>query len=151
MVNLIIFIPFEADENCDLADSSKKSLPENVSAEVKEIKIVHSSDNYTCSEEDVVIVFGHGGKDNADLSNNQGQRATAKKTLEMLETMKAQTTQRILFMCCYSAVEGHLAQKWKAKYPTQMAFGGLADIASLYNGPTRSGLFTGVCKALTEV
>ncbi|CAE7562195.1 trmH [Symbiodinium sp. CCMP2456] len=162
MVNLIILIPFAADENCDLdqmssafqrdlADSSKKSLPENVSAEVKEIKIVHSSDTYTCSEEDVVIVFGHGGKDNADLTNNQGQRATAKKTLEMLETMEAQTTRRILFMCCYSAMEGHLAHKWKAKYPTQMTFGGLADIASLYNGPTRSGLFTGVCKALTEV
>ncbi|CAE7341691.1 trmH [Symbiodinium microadriaticum] len=149
MVSLIILIPFAADENCDLdqmsstfqsdlADSSKKSLPENVSAEVKEIKIVHSSDTYTCSEEDVVIVFGHGGKDNADLTNNQGQRATSKKTLEMLETMKAQTTRRILFMCCYSAMEGHLAHKWKAKYPSQMTFGGLADIASLYNGPTRS-------------
>ena len=162
MANLIIVIPFKPDESCDLdqmssdfqkalAASSKKSLPENVAAEVQEIKIIYRNDDYTCEKEDVVICFGHGGEDNSTLSNNQGQSITATETIQKLEAIGAQNTRRLLFMCCYSAMEGHLAPQWKSKYPSQTTFGGPADIARLYAGPTRSGLFTGVCTALLEV
>ena len=161
MANLIIAIPFRPDPACDLdqmakqfqeqhATSSMKELPENVEADIAEIRIVYQGDRYACAESDVVIAYGHGGDDNADLTNNQGQRVSSAAVMKMLEDIGAQKTKRLLFMGCYTAMEGHVAPSWKARH-RQKTFGGLKDVATLFQGPLRSGKFTGVCKALVEV
>lgn len=124
MPTLVIAIPFRPDPKCDLdqmakdfqqefAASSCKKLPEHVCAEIKEIRLVYQNEGYACAEGDVVIAYGHGGDDNADLSNNQGQWVKPKDVIEMLEGINAQAAERVLFMACYSALENHAAPLWK--------------------------------------
>ena len=90
MPDLVIVIPFAADERCDLDQSAgnmkeffdlirNHRLGENVGAVVNDIVIVHEPTAHQCAEGDYVILFAHGDRGDSNLTNNRGQyRATTK-------------------------------------------------------------------------
>jgi hypothetical protein len=160
MANLIILIPFPANPNCDLdqgaADLQQRFnlmppdpvLGDNVNREIHSVVILNFGSQYACGPDDCVILFAHGGQLDTGLSNNQGANITMNNAIQALAQIGAGTTARVLFMCCFSALDGHIAAVWAAGYPNQSTFGGFAAIATLFNA-TRHGI-RGVCLALGE-
>lgn len=160
MSNLVILIPFNPDPDCDLDlqattmqeffDSiANHRLGDNVGAEIDNINIIYRLTPYACAEDDYVIIFAHGGPENSDLANNQGQVTSMADAITKLEAIEAQNTQRLLCMCCYSRMEGHIGAVWKAQYGKQETFGGNKDIATLCSN-TRTQI-RAVCLALSEL
>ena len=160
MPNLVILIPFKADPECDLDQNATEMqqffnsienhrLGENVGATVDAINIVYQPDEYECAEGDYVIIFAHGGEDDTELSNNQGQTISMDGAITELEAIGAQNTTRVLCMCCYSALEGHIGAVWKGDHEDQETYGGSSAIANLYSS-TRTQI-RAVCLALFEL
>lgn len=160
MPNLVIVIPFTADPDCDLDQSAEEMqnffnsianhlLGENVGATVDNIVIVYEPTAYQCAAGDYVILFAHGGEEDTDLSNNQGQTITMDDAIAKLTAIGAQNTVRALFMCCFSGLAGHIGDTWKNGHPNQMTFGGNSAISNLYSA-TRTQI-RAVCLALYEL
>ena len=122
----------------------------HVDPRAEEVEIVYATDSYSCTADDFVILYAHGGKEETYLSNNQGQTMAMREALNLLEGIDAQVAQRVLFMCCFSASGGHVAERWKKKHAHQSTFGNTEAISNLFSA-TRSGLIRGVCVALQEL
>ena len=157
MADLVIVIPFTADPNCDLDQSAAEMqnffnsiqnhvLGQNVGAQIDSINIVYEPDAYQCAAGDYVILFAHGGQDDTDLSNNQGQTITMDDAIAKLDAINADQVARVLFMCCFSGLAGHIGATWKAAHPAQQTYGGNSAISNLY-AATRTQI-RAVCLAL---
>lgn len=160
MPNLIIVIPFKVDPDCDLDESATKMqtffgsianhhLGENVGADIDNIVIVHQPTRYRCAAGDYVILFAHGAKENTNLYNNQGQQITMVNAIKKLTTIEAQNATRLLCMCCFSGLVGHVGTIWRANHADQETYGGDSAISNLYSS-TRTQIYA-VCKALYEL
>ncbi|ANE75142.1 MULTISPECIES: hypothetical protein [Dickeya] len=160
MPNLVIVIPFTADVNCDLDRGAtdmrnffnsiaNHNVGENIGTQINQIDIVYRNTVYNCANGDYVIVFAHGGDNNTVLANNQGQTITMNNTIGLLENIGVNNTARVLFMCCFSGVQGHIARVWKARHPAQQTYGGNGVIANLYSS-TRTQI-RAVCAALGQL
>jgi hypothetical protein len=160
MPNLIIVIPFNPDIDCDLDISATEmqtffnsivnhDLGDNIGSQINNINIVYQNTQYVCAAADYVIVFAHGGKDDSDLSNNQGQVTTMANAIDKLIDIGAQHTARMLFMCCFSGLANHIADVWKDQHADQETFGGNSAISNLYSS-TRTQIKS-VCLALYEL
>lgn len=160
MPDLIIVIPFAPDQDCDLDRGAtdmkvffdkinNHRLGEHIGAEINGIVIAYKDDDVECEDGDYVILFAHGAEHTSTLYNNVGQEITMEDALEELTAIRAQTAERVLFMCCYSAREDHIGRVWKDDHEDQATFGGEHDIATLYSA-TRTQIKT-VCFALHEI
>lgn len=161
MGKLIFLIPFSVRAQSDLLANAEelktffekpttlKKIGENVGATIDAIEIKFLDDDSTCYDDDFVIVFAHGSNKDTKLYDNQGNSTTMAKTIEKLVDMDADEAQKVLFMVCYSALQGHIAPVWKAKVPNQTVYGGSQVIANLYSS-TSSQIYS-ICKALTKV
>ncbi|WP_118973217.1 hypothetical protein [Taibaiella koreensis] len=166
MAKLFIFIPFEeneVDKSKDLpeqaiefagtfAKMSNKRIGENIDAEIREgIEVVYLDSDFTVSAADYIIVFAHGSKNTAGkLYSNDPQLSVATSiVIDQLKEAQAQRAQKILFMCCFSALAGHVAAAWKGEYRNQVVYGGDAAISNLYSA-TRTQI-RACCKALFQL
>ena len=157
MSDLVIVIPFTADPDCDLDQMAEQMqaffnsiqnhrLGENVGADIDNIDIVYQPTPYQCAADDYVILFAHGAQDRTTLYNNQGQQISMANATAKLTAINAQQTTRVLFMCCYSGLAGHIGANWKIANPGQETFGGDSAISNLYSS-TRTQIYA-VCAAL---
>lgn len=160
MPNLSILIPFDPDQRSDLdqgAAELKKSydsienhfLGQNIGAEIDGISILYRATKHRCTSNEYLIVFAHGGKAETGLSNNQGQAATMREVTSLLANIGAANSKKILFMCCYSALRGHIADKWKSDFTNQEVYGGDSVISNLFSS-TRTQI-RAVCAALFQL
>jgi hypothetical protein len=160
MPNLVIVIPFTANPQCDLDQSATEmqqffdsivnhQLGMNVGTAINNIVIVHEPTPYQCSVGDYVLLFAHGAKKDSDLSNNQGQVITMDNTIAKLTAIGTQNTARLLCMCCFSSLQGHVGSAWKNAHTTQETYGGDSAISNLYSS-TRTQIRK-VCAALFEL
>jgi hypothetical protein len=157
MSNLVILIPFKADTCCDLDQGAAEMkdffdgidnhrLGDNIGAQINNIHIIHKATSYTCAMDDYVILFAHGGKEDSDLTNNRKQTITMTDAIIKLTAIGAQNAVRLLCMCCFSALEGHIAAKWKAGHKRGETYGGNCAISNLYSSTKRQ--IYSVCAAL---
>jgi len=157
MPDLVIVIPFNADANCDLDQGAADMqtffnsitnhvLGENVGAAINSINIVHQPTQYQCAAGDYVILFAHGGEEDSVLSNNRGETITMNGAIAKLTAINAGAAARVLFMCCFSGLAGHIGTQWKATHGAQETYGGNSAISNLYS-VTRTQI-RAVCAAL---
>lgn len=160
MPDLIIVIPFTADANCDLDQYAMEiqqffnqitnhNLGENIGTEIDHIRIVHKPTDFSCNNGDFVILFAHGSREATALYNNQGEMITMDKAIAKLISIHAHKAKRLLFMCCYSGLDGHIGSVWKGNNSAQETLGGNTDISNLYTS-TRTQIRS-VCGALFEL
>lgn len=164
MATLFILIPFpqnQLDMHKDLppqadqfeqefAGLTNKKIGENIGAEIKDgISVVYVDTDFTVSDEDYIIVFAHGAKDVPSklYSNDPSLSVTVSNVISKLEQADAQEAQKILFMCCFSSLTGHIAATWKKKHKSQVVYGGNAAISNLYSA-TRTQI-RACCAALS--
>lgn len=159
MSNLIIYIPFNQDNNCDLDTGASEMrdffgqiqnhvLGENVNRQINNINILYLNDHYNCAADDVVILFAHGSNNRTDLVNNIDQTINMPQAISNLEQIGAQRAFRVLFMCCFSSLDDHIADRWKRTHNRQ-TYGSNTVIGNLYSS-TRTTI-TRVCAALQEL
>lgn len=160
MPDLVIVIPFNANQESDIdtgaADmqnyfntAESKFIGQNVGSDIGKIEIAHLPTPHTCAIGDYVIVFAHGGWNSTNLTNNKNGVTSLNDTMAKLAEIRAERAARILFMCCFSGLDGHIASVWKAANPNQHIYGGSDVISYLYKS-TRKGII-GVCLALSEI
>jgi len=150
MATLFILIPFKENEVIKTKDlpkdaidfrdqfalMSNKRIGENIGSDVTGgISVVYLDTRFTVTANDFIIVFAHGASTVADkLYSNEPQLQTATGVvITQLEAAQAQTAAKILFMCCFSALAGHIAVTWKARYRNQVVYGGDAAISNLFS------------------
>lgn len=160
MADLVIVIPFAANKQCDLDQTATEmktffdsitnhELGSHVDAEIAKLRIVNKDDSVKCKGGDYVILFAHGAKESTKLYDNLGGSISMGDTIEKLAALDAHKAERVFFMCCYSAREGHIGCEWKAGHEDQTTFGGEKDIAKLWSA-TRKQIYN-VCVALHEI
>lgn len=164
MAKLFIFMPFnkaQLQQQQDLPPQAmdfyntfqtvtNKRIGDNIGAEISSVEVVYADSAFTVTDKDYIIVFAHGGKDSNDLSSNIPQVFVSEKVvMDRLSQKKAYNAQKILFMCCYSALNDHIAQAWKKNYRGQTVYGGDSAISNLFSA-TRTQIKT-CCLALFEV
>lgn len=150
MAKLFIFIPFNEgllNKSVDLpkdaiqfqtefAGMTNRRIGENINADIARIEVVYANTAFTVTAADYIIVFAHGDKDIANtLYSNTPKLTTPVATaITKLESVGAQNALKILFMCCFSGLAGHIAVTWKTRYRAKVVYGGDAAISSLYSG-----------------
>jgi hypothetical protein len=164
MANLVIIIPFTADPDCDLdneannllnffqnlrGNAASVPLGANVGVNISNINIVYPETNHAVAEGDYVILFAHGGQDDSALTNNMGQSITVDAAAALLAAKMAQNAAKLLCMCCYSALQTHIAQVWRAEHPQQQTYGSDSAISNLYSSTRQS--IRAVCAALSAM
>ena len=165
MSNLYVFIPFNKNDlnsSKDLPEQayklqskfntvSNKRIGENIGVEISNVSVVFMDTEFNISPNDYIIVFAHGNETNANnlYSNDPDLVVEATDVIEKLEGVAAYTAIKILFMCCYSALENHIAQVWLGNYNEQTIYGSDNDISKLF-GATRNQI-KDCCLALYEL
>lgn len=122
---------------------------ENIGAKIERIHLVYLGNNLVLDRGDYMIVFAHGGEDDTDLSNNMGSKSTMNAVIEKLKAMEADNAEKILFMTCFSALEGHIAPEWKRQNPKQSVFGTDRASSNLWSRG-KSGI-RAICMALSAI
>jgi hypothetical protein len=80
---------------------------------------------FNVSDGDTLVVNGHGGNGDTGLTDNAGSDITMRNVITALRNAHADQnkTGAIIFFVCYSALDGHIAWKWKQTYPTTTVYG----------------------------
>jgi hypothetical protein len=150
MATLFILIPFRENDiiktkdlpkeaiafRDEFATMSNKRIGDNIGETVAGgISVVYLDSRFAVTADDFIIVFAHGSDLVADklYSNDPRLQTPTADVIAQLEAGRAQTARKILFMCCFSALPGHIAVTWKAKYRAQVVYGGNAAISNLYS------------------
>jgi hypothetical protein len=161
MSRIIILLPFQKKTQSDLwlsatelrtffyEEGTSTKIGENIGADVEGIDIIYLTDNYDCNHGDYVIVFAHGADSNTNLYDNKGGVTSSLAVRKKLDIIQAQRVEKVLFMCCYSALDNHIARVWKKANQGQTVYGGNSAISNLYSA-TRTQIRT-ICFALREV
>ncbi|MCW3464737.1 hypothetical protein [Chitinophaga nivalis] len=165
MPTLFVFIPFNQHELSPTKDLplqanelylafqavSNKRIGENIGALISSVQVVYLDSQFTVTNQDYIIVFAHGSKDakNWLFSNVPPLEIKATDAMNVLIASSANKAVRILFMCCFSSLDGHIGQLWEAKYPNQTIYAGNAAISNLFSA-TRTQIRS-CCLALFEL
>ncbi len=91
---------------------------------------------------DQVIVHAHGGSDDSDLSDDDGDRVSSELVIRALEIIGAQAATAVDFAVCYSAMDDHLAHEWRKFVGLGQRVRGSVDVldGGLVVGLSRSGV-----------
>lgn len=152
-LNMLKDLPPQADSFAlEFAGLKNKNIGENIGATIDGgISVVYADSDFTVGEDDYIIVFAHGAKQAPSklYSNDPSLSVSVSEVIAKLEATGAQHAEKILFMCCFSALEGHIAITWKDRHEDQVVYGGSSAISNLYSS-TRTQIKS-CCLALFEV
>ncbi len=139
---LVIFIPYTDKSTRKLGEdcvANGKELFENIKKCFANKKPVHfgdqlitnalliysnMSEKINLEEDSIVMLHAYGGEINGKLRDDNRGKVTVRETIKLVEDLLGSTTiSELHFAVCYSALKGHIARKWKNKYPEYEVFG----------------------------
>ncbi len=156
MPNLIVYIPFpEGGDGIDgdiqvntreLANADPRRLRIDDNA-VDSIIMVYQNDAGLPSvvgPGDYLLVHGHGGPDDdTTVGDNCGAQRTVDELMSDLSELDAEFAEAVYFFICYSALQNHIADKWRQLYPGRRVYGAQGEAQGAIIKTTRSGAISG--------
>lgn len=121
MPRLVIYVPFPANRGSNL-EWNAEELRTSPLPEFTRVVVVYKDEEEVHGNQvragDVLVVHAHGATtDTKAYDNTPNDRGLSlSQLISRLQTLRAPVASKCYFAICHSALEGHIAADWKAKY-----------------------------------
>lgn len=133
MPDLVIYVPFARTTDSDLktiltpliSGPPPQALAITDRSGFDNVQVVfQGEENGQVAQGDTLVVNAHGGDGNyLDLDDNSGGTIQPANLWNPMTALGAAQAVSVIFYCCFSAEQGHVARLYKANNPNQNVYG----------------------------